>query len=52
MFCHTFANNAFNDGMDITVIQRLLGHTDPKTTLLYVELTLRVVKYEYERVVA
>ena len=49
---HTFASNALNGGMDITIIQHLLGHTDPKTTLIYAELAPRTVKYEYERVVA
>lgn len=49
---HTFASNALNGGMDITVIQHLLGHTDPKTTLIYAELAPRTIKYEYERVVA
>lgn len=49
---HTFASNALNAGMDITIIQHLLGHTDPKTTLIYAELAPRTVKFEYERVVA
>lgn len=49
---HTFASNAINAGMDITIIQRLLGHTDPKTTLIYAELSPRTVRYEYEKVVA
>lgn len=49
---HTFASNALNAGMDITIIQHLLGHTDPKTTLIYAELAPRTVKYEYERIVA
>lgn len=42
----------YNSGMDIIIIQHLLGHTDPKTTLIYAELAPRTVKYEYERVVA
>lgn len=49
---HTFASNALNAGMDITIIQHLLGHEDPKTTLIYAELSPRTVRYEYERVVA
>ncbi len=49
---HTFASNALNAGMDITIIQHLLGHTDPKTTLIYAELAPRTVKYEYERIVS
>lgn len=49
---HTFATTALNAGMDITIIQRLLGHSDPKTTLIYAELAPRTVKFEYDRVVA
>lgn len=49
---HTFASCALNGGMDITVIQHLLGHTDPKTTLIYAELNPRMVRYAYEKVVA
>lgn len=49
---HTFASNALNAGMDITIIQHLLGHTDPKTTLVYAELAPRTIRYEYERVIA
>lgn len=49
---HTFATLALAGGMDITVIQRLLGHEDTKTTLIYAELSQRTVQYEYERIVA
>lgn len=49
---HTFASAALNGGMDLTVIQRLLGHADPKTTLIYAELSPRRVQYEYERIIA
>lgn len=42
----------FETVMDITIIQHLLGHTDPKTTLIYAQLSPRTVRYEYERVVA
>ena len=49
---HTFATNALHGGMDITVIQHLMGHTDPKTTLIYAELRPDAVKYAYERVIA
>ena len=49
---HTFASTALNGGMDLTVIQHLLGHTDPKTTLIYAELSPRRVQYEYERIIA
>ena len=49
---HTFATNALHGGMDITVIQHLLGHTDPKTTLIYAELRPDAIRYAYEKVIA
>ena len=49
---HTFATNALHGGMDLTVIQHLLGHSDPKTTMIYAELRPDAVKYAYERVIA
>ena len=49
---HTFATAALKGGMDLTIIQRLLGHTDPKTTLIYAELQPEAVRYAYERVIA
>ena len=49
---HTFASHALSAGMDLTVIQHLLGHTDPKTTLIYAEINPIRVQYEYNRVIA
>ena len=49
---HTFATEALRGGMDLTIIQRLLGHTDPKTTLIYAELQPEAVRYAYEKIIA
>ena len=49
---HTFASHALSAGMDLTVIQHLLGHTDPKTPLIYAEINPIRVQYEYNRVIA
>ena len=49
---HTFATNALHGGMDITTIQHLLGHSDPKTTLIYAELRPDAIRYAYEKVIA
>ena len=39
-------------GMELTIIQHLLGHSDPKTTLIYAEINPIRVQYEYNRVIA
>lgn len=49
---HTFASHALSAGMDLTVIQHLLGHTDSKTTLIYAEINPIRVQYEYNRIIA
>ena len=49
---HTFATVALKGGMDLTIIQKLLGHTDPKTTMIYAELRPDAVKYAYEKIIA
>lgn len=38
--------------MDLTIIQHLLGHSDPKTTMIYAELRDDAIKYAYEKIVA
>ena len=48
----TFASHALNCGMELTIIQHLLGHSDPKTTLIYAEIDPIRVQYEYNRVIA
>lgn len=49
---HTFVSHALNCGMELTIIQHLLGHSDPKTTLIYAEINPIRVQYEYNRVIA
>ena len=48
---HTFASHALNCGMQLTLIQHLLGHSDPKTTLIYAEIDPIRVQYEYNRMI-
>ena len=48
---HTFASHALNCGMELTIIQHLLGHSDPKTTLIYAEIDPIHVQYEYNRMI-
>jgi len=34
---HTFATRYYRDTHDLAGLQRLLGHADPKTTMVYVD---------------
>ena len=49
---HTFATLALNSGMDVTVIQRLLGHEDIATTQIYAAMNEEVIKHKYNKYVA
>ena len=39
-------------GVPITTIQRLLGHADPQTSEIYIELFMEDIRLEYEKAMA
>lgn len=49
---HTFAVEALNRGMDITVIQQLLGHEDVSTTQIYAAISQETVRHQYGKYMA
>lgn len=46
---HTFATNAYNKGMDLETIQRLLGHENIGTTQIYASISEQAVRYAYDK---
>lgn len=47
---HTFASNYLRQGGSITVLQRLLGHAEIRTTMIYAHLAADFLDGEMERV--
>lgn len=50
MFRHTFATYVINKGVPLVQLQAWLGHTDPKTTLIYAKLSHQTAKLWAERI--
>lgn len=46
---HTFATNALNSGIPLEVVQKLLGHNNVKTTLIYAKLLNATLYKEMEK---
>lgn len=49
---HTTATNALNAGASLTVVQKMLGHTNPGTTQIYAQLNNEEIKSEHRKHVA
>lgn len=47
-FRHAFASDLARAGVPLLTIQKLLGHADPQTSLIYIELFIEDIKAEYE----
>lgn len=41
---HTFASRLIQNGVDISTVQRLLGHSDPKTTMKYAHHNIETLR--------
>lgn len=48
-FRHAFASDLARAGVPLLTIQRLLGHADPQTSLIYIELFIEDIKIEYDK---
>ena len=51
-FRRSFATTSINAGMQLTTLQMLMGHAEPKTTLLYVEMCQDNIQNEHRRIYA
>ena len=49
---HTFATSGLHGGMPLHVLQQLMGHVNPRTTLIYAEQSREDVRHEHQRVYA
>ena len=52
VFRHTMATHALQRGMDITLIQQLLGHEQINTTQIYAKTNTRQLQIAYEQFIA
>jgi site-specific recombinase XerD len=41
---HSFATHLFDNGADLPVVQTLLGHSDPRQTMVYLHLSTRALR--------
>ncbi|MCK9224851.1 MAG: tyrosine-type recombinase/integrase, partial [Candidatus Muirbacterium halophilum] len=49
MFRHTFATNMIENGSILSTVQMLLGHESIKTTQIYLHLSEKYIKNDYDK---
>ena len=50
-FRHTFATVLYKRGLDVRMIQKLLGHSNINTTMIYIDSNLEMLRDAYKRCV-
>ena len=50
-FRHTFGSDMARAGVRLPLLQRMMGHADPKTTLQYINLSMADIAAEYARAI-
>lgn len=48
-FRHTFATTLYKRGLDVRMIQKLLGHSNINTTMIYIDSDLEMLRDAYKR---
>jgi integrase/recombinase XerC/integrase/recombinase XerD len=48
-FRHLFGTELIESGVDLSVVQSLMGHSDPKTTKIYIKLAMRKLALETDK---
>lgn len=46
---HTFASHMINSGMSLTVLQEIMGHDSPDTTMVYSRMSSASIENEYRK---